>query len=366
MSEVGGILRTISSMQEVDIQVPEIEAIISRLLGCNVTSIERIGGGRNSKAYRIICGNSNKYLVKLYFHNILDNRDRLEVEFSSLQFLWENGMRCIPRPIAADKDRRCAVYEYIEGNKIPSQEVTNFDIEFAVQFLARLKDLKSRKESTFLPPASEACFSVRAIVSNIELRLNRLSTIRNDEIQHGALHEFLTNDFMPSFHEITRWCKSSLSESRISFVSELPYEERTLSPSDFGFHNALRRSDGHIVFHDFEYFGWDDPAKMVSDFLLHPAMDLSKILKRKFVTDILRGFEEYRHIAQRIKSMYPLFGLKWCLIFLNEFLPEHFLRRQFAGISKFKKNTLQMEQLSKAKQMLYRINQEHEHFSYFD
>ena len=55
--------------------------------------------------------------------------------------------------------------------------------------------------------------------------------------------------------------------------AELPVEQRTLSPSDFGFHNALRRPDGRVVFLDLEYFGWDDPAKMISDFLLHPALE---------------------------------------------------------------------------------------------
>ena len=41
--------------------------------------------------------------------------------------------------------------------------------------------------------------------------------------------------------------------------------QRALSPSDFGLHNALRGQDGQLRFVDFEYFGWDDPVKLVSD-----------------------------------------------------------------------------------------------------
>ena len=351
-------------MQTVDVQTSEMKSVFSRLLDRHVTSIERIGGGRNGQVYRLTCGRSGQYAGKLYFRHRLDDRDRLEVEFSSLQFLWENGVRCIPQPITADGDRGCAVYEYVDGKKISSQEVSDSDIDYAVQFLARLKELKTSKGSRDLPLASEACFSVQAIVDNIELRLNRLSSVRNGGTQYNALREFLTNDFTPSFDGITRWCRSNLDQSGMSFDTELPHEERTLSPSDFGFHNALRRSDGQIVFLDFEYFGWDDPAKMVADFLLHPAMELREHLKHRFVSGILSRFEDHRYLDKRVEIVYPLFGLKWCMIFLNEFVPELLLRRGFASESDLSISDLQAEQLAKARRMLHRIMNEYGHFPY--
>src|SRR6185503_11886129 len=39
-----------------------------------------------------------------------------------------------------------------------------------------------------------------------------------------------------------------------------------LSPSDFGYHNAVLADDETVRFFDFEYAGWDDPAKLVCDF----------------------------------------------------------------------------------------------------
>lgn len=356
----------ICSMQEVDTQTLEFKSVLSSLLDCNVTSIERIGGGRNSKVYRLTCGNSDQYVAKLYFRHSSDDRDRLEADFSGLQFLWKNGVKCIPRPIVADRNCGCAVYEYIEGKEISSPEVTNSDIDYAVQFLARLKGLKNRKGGSYLPLASEACFSVQAIVNNIELRLNRLSALPNSESQYNALREFLTNDFISSFDEVTRWCKSSLNQSRMSFGSDLGYEERTLSPSDFGFHNALRHGDGQIIFLDFEYFGWDDPAKMISDFLLHPAMELRQYLKHRFASSILTCFKDHRYLDKRLETVYPLFGLKWCLILLNEFVPEHLLRRGFAREADINKDDLQAEQLAKARRMLDRIKNEYQHFPYWD
>lgn len=347
-----------------DVQNTKLTSLFSRLLDHNITSIEKLGEGRNSKVYRLTCENSNQYAAKLYFRHDLDKRNRTGIEFYSLKFLWENGVKCIPQPIAVDMDHKCAVYELIDGTMISSHEVTNDNIDSAVQFLAKLNELKDVKHSTNLPLASEACFSVRAIVQNIEHRLRRLTALQNYEPQYAALHEFLMNDFTPLFDEVTKWCESSLNQAGMSFVVELPYEERTLSPSDFGFHNILRRSDGRIVFVDFEYFGWDDPAKMISDFLIHPAMSLSEQLKQRFVEEIFVRFENYNKLPQRVEIVCPLFGLKWCLIILNEFLPEPWLRRNFASDVDLDKESLRAKQLSKAKQMLSKLRSEYEHFPY--
>ena len=105
---------------------------------------------------------------------------------------------------------------------------------------------------------------------------------------------------------------------------------------------------------------------MVADFLLHPAMKLSEGLERRFASRILKIFEDDQCLATRIESVYPLLGLMWCLILLNEFLPGDLLRRVFASTDDRDRLNLQIEQLSKAKVMLDRIHQEYEHFPYFD
>lgn len=119
----------------------------------------------------------------------------------------------------------------------------------------------------------------------------------------------------------------------------------------------------HWVFLDFEYFGWDDPVKMLSDFLLHPAMELTDELKRQFTAGVLRQCHRDRSLAERLVYLYPLYGLKWCLILLNEFLPEHFRRRQFAA-TLGDKDRVQEEQLAKARQKLQQVCREYEQFPY--
>ena len=81
----------------------------SRLLRQSVTSIRRISGGRNSRVYRLTCEDGGVYAAKLYFRHSPDDRDRLEAEYSGLSFLRENGVRCVPRPIAADRSGQLSV-----------------------------------------------------------------------------------------------------------------------------------------------------------------------------------------------------------------------------------------------------------------
>ena len=346
-------------MPETESHLSELKAILRQSLGSDMASIEAIGGGRNSRVYQVAAGDSQRYVVKVYFRHESDERDRLGVEFSSLSFLWEHGVRCIPRPIAIHWDFGCAVYEYVEGMRIASPDVTADDVAAAVQFLATLTRLSRDHESRKLPCASEACFSALAVVENVEQRLSRLQCVAE---QHPVLGEFLDLELVPMMSEIIRWCHTGFERQDLPWEAEIGLSERTLSPSDFGFHNGLRRNRTEIVFLDFEYFGWDDPAKMVSDFLLHPAMELSMGLKRQFVTGILSAHN--RDLKKRVEYLYPLFGLKWCLILLNEFLPEHLLRRGLAKGHEVNRTALQFEQLVKARGMLHRLKSEHGRFPY--
>jgi hypothetical protein len=342
----------------------DMSSALSALLGSEVVSTERIGGGRNSRVYKLNCGASGCYVAKLYPRSQLDGRDRLDAEFTGLQFLRDNGIACVPRPVTADRKLSCAVYEYVEGDKIPPSDVTPSDVDQAVQFLLSLKDLSRRAGSERLPIAAEACFSVEAVFTSIQTRLNRLLPLQEQGPHYLDLHRFLVNEYVPSLAKLRGWCELKLVSEGESFSAELKPHERTLSPSDFGFHNTLRRPNGQIVFLDFEYFGWDDPAKMISDFLLHPAMDLGNVLKNRFLGNILGGYQDFPYLASRVTAVYSTWALKWCLILLNEFVPEHLVRRSFASETPLDESELQFLQLSKARRMLRDVMDDYQHFPY--
>ena len=176
-------------------------------------------------------------------------------------------------------------------------------------------------------------------------------------------HYYLNQEFIPLFQDIVVWAKDYLQDNGVSCDAQLSRKFQTLSPSDFGFHNSLRIDEQKIVFLDFEYFGWDDPAKMVSDFLWHPAMSLSEDLKVYFVRRMRTIFKEDPGFNVRLKSVFPLFGLKWCLIFLNEFISTESDRRDFA--SPFKNKTVvRLEQLIKAQTLSAKIKLMYKDFPY--
>lgn len=339
----------------------ELHSTISHLLNKEITTIKQINDGRNSKVYKVVCSDSSCCAVKVYFNRDSNKKDCLKNEFLSLSILQEKGIGNTPKPIAVDLNKGLAAYQFIEGKKILSSETTSSDIDAVSRFIFGLCALKN-KIGGAIPSAADACFSIQAIIENINQRLERLNNSPNTTPIEQECHRFLQNEFKLSFEKIVSWCKSCLNESKLSFADEIKQEDKILSPSDFGFHNALRQEDGKIFFLDFEYFGWDDPAKTIADFLLHPAMKLDDNLKQQFIQNMLGGLKENKTLAYRLEIVYPLFGLKWCTILLNEFVPEYFSRREFSCAKSINKEKLQQEQLLKAKELLLKINKEYEYF----
>jgi hypothetical protein len=109
-----------------------------------------------------------------------------------------------------------------------------------------------------------------------------------------------------------------------------PIAERCLSPSDFGFHNALLLPSGRLVFHDFEYAGWDDPAKLVADFFLQPRLPVPLEHRDDFIRRLASCLDLPARHMQRIAALTPILAVKWVCIVLNDFLPAGEKRYRFA------------------------------------
>ena len=332
--------------------------IAEALLQSKIALYQSIKGGRNSRVYKLEMENGENFVAKFYFSDKSDSRERLGVEFSSFQFLWEKGIRCIPQPLIKEHTNQCAIYEYISGKNFDGRLIATSDIDQLLDFFNRLQIIKKNVEPDQFPKASEACFSMEEIFDNIERRKQKLENIDNND-----LRGFLKDEFNPFMRELSDWCKGQVLRQKISFAESIPFDKRVLSPSDFGFHNAIKRGNEQIVFFDFEYFGWDDPAKTISDFLLHPAMNLTEETKKHFLKRILPMCSDNHDFFQRLKIVYPLFGMKWCLIFLNEFLSLDLSRRLFANHQIFEERLLK-EQLGKAKNMLQKMKDTYKEFPY--
>jgi hypothetical protein len=347
------------------VEQPSTPAQVAKLAGDlmaeSVNSAEPISQGANSRVYRLR-SSSGEYVMKFYFQHPQDTRDRLATEFKSLSFLWEHSIRQIPQPLKAWAKQSCALYAMVKGSS-PARELTEGNVDGAVDFLKTLKGLSQLADAKGFAPASEAFFSAKGIIDNLKSRLKRLS-IEDKSKEYQALREYLQDDLAPLLENVAGWSNEYLISHGGSGTQEIMEKFRTLSSSDFGFHNALCTSQGVMVFLDFEYFGWDDPVKTVSDFLWHPAMSLTENLKRRFVDGMTGVFSDDPQFQIRLKALYPLFGLKWCLIFLNEFIPMDMQRRGFAQGITSDKTALRLGQLVKAKTLTQKIRDSYKEFPY--
>ena len=333
----------------------DLVAVCRTLLGREPAAASRVGAGRNSRVFHVTLSSdgsladSDHVVVKFYRHDPGDTRDRLATEFGALTFLWSNGVRTIPRALAEDRERYCAIYSYVKGDTPQADAITADDIDALVRFLADLQPLRALPESRQLQAASEASFSLADVVAHVEGRADRL---RQAAAGHDVLRVWMEGMFDPLLREVREWLPAAAAAAHVSVDGELPMAARTLSPSDFGFHNTIRCADGSLVFVDFEYFGWDDPAKTLVDLLLHPGMDLSDSLKGRFADGLLAALIRIPGLVERARIVYPFFGLKWCLILLNDFLPNRATNAS---------EEVRMGQLRKAEALARRIHLQYRH-----
>ncbi len=304
----------------------DIDAAAARLLAAPLISAAPAAAGGNNRVYRAET-RDGVYAIKFYPRQDADPRDRLGQEFAALELMGACGIGGIPKAYARDSELGCAIYEWIDG-KAPGK-VTDGDVD-AMSALAKGLAAIEPSGAAAVGTASAGCFSGADVTAQFSERLARLRAAADDD---PALNAFLVDRLEPSFAVLCRRAQELYAGAGVDFGAPLKPARRTLNPSDFGFHNALRRADGTLVFLDFEYFGWDDPVKMIADAVWHPGSAMDAHAATRFRDAMLDFFaaRDGEALRTRFEALSPLFGAIWCLIVLNEFLPERWARRVAAG-----------------------------------
>jgi hypothetical protein len=283
-------------------------------------ALSALNGGGNNRVFAVD-SDAGKFVAKAYFNDAADTRDRLGAEYAFLSYAASIGLKVVPKPIACSIEQHVGVYEFIDGSKLDVARLRKEHVLAAADFIAALNAGDGRDRA--LPPASEACFGIEEHLSTVDRRLAKLM-------------------MLPVEGEIDREAKSLVSELSAVWreqrahiaaanAADLNAADHCISPSDFGFHNALLKSDGELCFIDFEYAGWDDPAKMVGDFFCQPAVPVPQMYFDDFISEALSYSNKVEVLRTRAHLLLPVSQIKWCCIMLNEFLPEAARRRQFAN-----------------------------------
>jgi len=307
--------------------------------------------GRNSRVWRVKTSDG-AFALKKYPPRGEGARDRLASEVSALQLMAHCGIHTVPRLIDYDGERGYALLSWIEGTAVHSIDAE--DIAAAVEFLSAIYELRRRPCALRLPLAAEACLSGAEIKHQILKRIQRLHDTAGGDTR---LIEFLEGSFAFVLPAWSALAEHRLAAARLDFNADLAAESRSLVPSDFGFHNSLRRNDGSLAFVDFEYFGWDDPVKLTSDILLHPGSPLAPGQRIRFREAAERLYGADPTFKVRLAAYLPLFGLRWVLILLNEFVPERWRGRLLAGETG-SWDAVKLRQLSRARDFLTALRAE--------
>ena len=302
-----------------------IENLVTAITQSSPDYVKVIKGGGNSQIYKISL-KSEPYVLKIYPDLLLDARPRLETEYTALDFLHQRNIRIVPKPEIKNKDFNSGIYSWVEGKNIST--VSMGEIKQCVLFVKKLKEIKDVRFENF-NLASEACLSGEVLKQQITTRLNNLNKAADSD---KNLKNFINETFQPLFEKVNQkyfsgWPNSSANKN-------LNKKHLILSPSDFGLHNALLDQDNKITFLDFDYFGWDDPVKLTSDFYWHPGMKLQENHKIFWLDSMISIFTlKDPHFEKRLESALPFYALRWILILLNEFLEKERKRRKHARLT---------------------------------
>jgi hypothetical protein len=280
-------------------------------------AIEPLSGGANNRVFQVSAGR-RRWVLKQYFHPPDDPRDRFAAERDYYTCLWTAGVRRIPEPLAWDRDQNLGLFEFVDGRKLTAGEIDRTRVRAALEFLV---ETNLKADGSRLKPASEACFSLAEHYDAVDRRIARLA-----EVTDPSAREFIDSQLEPRWREI-----ASLRPVAGGGRAVLTASERCISPSDFGFHNALLLPDDGLKFFDFEYAGVDDPAKLVCDFFCQPRLPTALEHWDYFTGEFASrcGWDEA--FAKRAQLLLPVYQIKWCCIMLNEFLRSDAERRAFAG-----------------------------------
>ena len=312
----------------------EIQYWADYVLNSVTDSCKQLAGRGNSRIYRV-AHRGTDYVLKYYPDLARDPRERLKTESRTSKFLVDNGLQNVLVCEGVEPELSIGWYKWIPGKAV--QKIDESLLDQAINFVEQLKKLRINPDAKFLPQAAEACLSFENLNYQLDRRLESLEKLQNPDLE-----TFFSTEWQPLY-------KQSLLSPKID-LGELPYIYQTLSPSDFGFHNALELSEGKIYWLDFEYFGWDDPVKLICDFLWHPAMELSHELKQQWVSKCCQIFGDDPHLQIRLKRDWSFYGLRWTLILLNEFLPHQWNQRMRAQqLDIDHRQEIQQKQLDKAR-----------------
>ena len=296
-----------------DISKLELKEIIQIKNNVKINSFRKHHGRANSQIYKICTKEQINFSLKIYPKIINETFNRIDAEFSAYKFLYKNKFYKIPKPILKLDYANAALFGWIEGkNKVKKNQE---NINRIINFVTILKKISNKVNLSQFNFAKEAIYKKENLTNDIDYRYKRLLKLNPKNKIEYELNKFLKNKFIKIYKKL----KFDLKKINRNFL-KIKFENLILSPSDLGFNNIISNNND-LYFFDFEYFGFDDPVKLTSDFIWHPSNSMSKQLQENWIISMNSIFSGDKYFSKRLKAYHYLLGIKWILIILNIFDP---------------------------------------------
>jgi hypothetical protein len=288
----------------------ESATTLAKELGATVKNIVRLDGGINNDVYRVNAKRQS-FVLKSYPALETGARDRMRAEVEFLQYANKAAPRFVPRLIDFDFSKRAVVMEFIQGKPfIEGQSLSENQIRDAICFFETINKDRMAAKKLVSMDAAESFLKLTDHLKNVEQRISKLST-RHLPIAAIYKSSQFIKQLSAEYKAARLTVLTSIAQGRAS--DEIAPEQRCISASDFGFHNAIQTASG-IKFIDFEFAGWDDPAKASLDFVLQPKVPVhakTTILINTLTNQLAEGDRA------RMNLLGAILRIKWLCIILS-------------------------------------------------
>lgn len=303
---------------------PEFATHWARILGANIETLIRLRGGVNNNVF--VCGSGqSKWVIKEFPPQEVGKQDRMNAEVDFLRFSAQVARGFAPLLIHVDKPRRCIVIEYMEGSIYPEgASPSKDDLRMAACFFNKLNSNAKLAKEMIHVNAAEGFLSLRQHMLNVRERLNAMG-IEHLPDQYKTQAQRILKTLYVKAEDVEISLEKSISRGLIEdFINP---SDLCVSPGDFGFHNAICTSEG-VRFYDFEFAGWDDPAKTCVDFVLQQR-NPSSLKPMGIATEFLGN--NHMMNKERILMMHKILRVKWECIILGILNPLRLVRMISVG-----------------------------------
>lgn len=276
----------------------------------HLSKLKILYSGRNSEVREIKVKNKI-YVIKKYL-----SKSRMIRDIKFIFYLKKINFNHCSNLMFTDFKINLAIFNYIEGKKI--NNINKIDLINSIFFIKKINKEYSFKK-TYFSNAIDGCVCPNDHLKNLNSRILSLLKYRSKDNYFYEYNSFVNKFVIKTFKHIKiKFLKNIPQNLRFKTLSK---KDLIVSPSDFGFHNIIKNKKNYY-FLDFEYSGFDDPLKLLCDFICNPEYNLSNIQIKFFMNQFIKENPNI-NIDKRLFQIYlPIYRLKWICIILKDFTKE--------------------------------------------